>query len=110
MPTKRNVFDDDEFDRLAVETSAISFGKKPGQDADVLLQDKSAAPTKASILSALAAMDFDDDERDDTYDATDVGGVVDSTNQEADGVTEGREEVLFRAFQTDANVNDMISE
>ncbi|KEY65410.1 hypothetical protein S7711_04308 [Stachybotrys chartarum IBT 7711] len=102
LPSRRNVFDDDEFDRLAMDTSKLSFGKRPEKTADDLLQDKSTAPNKAAILSALAAFDSDDDERDDTYDAADVGGTVDSTNQEADGVSEGIEEMLYRAYQMNA--------
>ncbi|KAL6870485.1 hypothetical protein J3F83DRAFT_682859 [Trichoderma novae-zelandiae] len=99
LPTRRNVFDDDEFDRLAIDTSKISFGKNPDKTADDVLKDKSTAPNKAAILSALAALDPDDDERDDTYDAADVGGTVDAGSQEADGVNDSNEEHLFRAFQ-----------
>ncbi|KAL6400724.1 Activating signal cointegrator 1 complex subunit 2 [Ilyonectria robusta] len=106
IPTRHNVFDDDELDRLALDTSKLSFGKNPTQTADDILKDKSTAPNKAAILSALAAFDSDDDERDDTYDAADVGGTVDAANNEADGVNDGNEEVLFRAFQMDAKVFD----
>ncbi|PNY28869.1 Activating signal cointegrator 1 complex subunit 2 [Tolypocladium capitatum] len=106
VPTRRNVFDDDDFDHLGADASKISFGKKPAKTADEILGDKSTAPNKAAILSALAAFDSDDDERDDTYDAADVGGTVDSTNQEADGVTDGNEEALFRAYQVDGRVFD----
>ncbi|CAM1504053.1 Fc.00g016440.m01.CDS01 [Cosmosporella sp. VM-42] len=106
VPARHNVFDDDEFDRLAVDVSKISFGKKPGKTADDILQDKSNAPNKAAILSALAAFDSDDDERDDTYDAADVGGTVDAANNEADAVTDGNEEALFRAYQMDGRVFD----
>ncbi|RFU80075.1 activating signal cointegrator 1 complex subunit 2 [Trichoderma arundinaceum] len=104
LPTRRNVFDDDDFDRLAVDVSKISFGKNPEKTADDVLKDKSTAPNKAAILSALAALDPDDDERDDTYDAADVGGTVDAGNQEADGVNDSNEEVLFRAFQGDLRI------
>ncbi|KAL7790221.1 hypothetical protein V8C43DRAFT_285666 [Trichoderma afarasin] len=104
LPIRRNVFDDDEFDRLAVDTSKISFGKNPEKTADDVLRDKSTAPNKAAILSALAALDPDDDERDDTYDAADVGGTVDAGNQEADGVNDSNEELLFRAFQADLRI------
>ncbi|KAL7960672.1 hypothetical protein V8C34DRAFT_59339 [Trichoderma compactum] len=104
LPIRRNVFDDDEFDRLAVDTSKISFGKNPEKTADDVLRDKSTAPNKAAILSALASLDPDDDERDDTYDAADVGGTVDAGNQEADGVNDGNEELLFRAFQADLGI------
>ncbi|KAG5980893.1 hypothetical protein E4U55_003534 [Claviceps digitariae] len=101
IPSRRNVFDDDDFDRLNADESKISFGKKPQKSADELLQDRSTAPNKAAILSALAAFDSDDDERDDTYDAADVGGTVDTMNQEADGANDGNEEALFRAYQMD---------
>ncbi|RCI12381.1 hypothetical protein L249_0044 [Ophiocordyceps polyrhachis-furcata BCC 54312] len=101
LPTRRNVFDGDELDRLATDTSKISFGKRLDRTADDVLRDKSTAPSKAAILSALAAFDSDDDERDDTYDAVDVGGTVDSTNQEADGVNDSNEELLFRAYTMD---------
>ncbi|KAI9726869.1 MAG: hypothetical protein M1834_001469 [Cirrosporium novae-zelandiae] len=47
--------------------------------ADALLSDRTSAPSKSSILAALAAFDPDDDERDDTYDVEDVGGTVDSS-------------------------------
>ncbi|POR35814.1 Activating signal cointegrator 1 complex subunit 2 [Tolypocladium paradoxum] len=106
VPTRRNVFDDDDFDHLAADVSKISFGKKPAKTADEILQDKSTAPNKAAILSALATFDSDDDERDDTYDAADVGGTVDSANQEADGVNDGNEEALFRAYHMDGRVFD----
>ncbi|KAF7555740.1 hypothetical protein G7046_g6482 [Stylonectria norvegica] len=102
--SRHNAFDDDEFDRLAVDVSKISFGKNPAQSADDMLRDRSNAPNKAAILSALAAFDSDDDERDDTYDAADVGGTVDARNNEADGVSDGNEEALFRAYQMDAKL------
>ncbi|KAK8146059.1 hypothetical protein G3M48_003655 [Beauveria asiatica] len=107
LPTRRNIYDDDELDRLTVDTAKLSFGKRPERTADQLLKDRSCAPGKAAILSALATFDFDDDERDDTYDADDVGGTVDaSTNQEADGANDANEEALFRAFQADPRVFD----
>ena len=104
VPTRHNVYDDDDFDRLAMDVSKVSFGKAPAKTADDILKDKSNAPNKAAILSALAAFDSDDDERDDTYDADDVGGTVDTTNNEADGVNDVHEEALFRAFQMDPKV------
>ncbi|KAG6011573.1 hypothetical protein E4U43_008234 [Claviceps pusilla] len=106
IPSRRNVFDDDDFDRLDADGSKVSFGKKPQTSADELLQDRSTAPNKAAILSALAAFDSDDDERDDTYDAADVGGTVDTMNQEADGANDGNEEALFRAYQMDEKLFD----
>lgn len=107
LPTRRNIYDDDELDRLTVDTAKLSFGKRPERTADQLLRDRSSAPGKAAILSALAAFDSDDDERDDTYDADDVGGTVDaSANQEADGAHDGNEEALFKAFQMDPKIFD----
>ncbi|KAF4449764.1 hypothetical protein F53441_6959 [Fusarium austroafricanum] len=106
IPTRHNVFDDDDFDRLAMDVSKVSFGKKPGKNADEMLKDKSNAPNKSAILSALAAFDSDDDERDDTYDADDVGGTVDASNQEADAASDGNEETLFRAYQMDSKLFD----
>lgn len=107
LPTRLNIYDDDDFDRLVTDTSKISFGKKPERTADQLLRDRTSAHGKAAILSALAAFDSDDDERDDTYDAADVGGTVDATtNQEADGAVEANEANLFRAFQIEPKLFD----
>lgn len=113
LPTRRNVFDDDEFDQLAIDTSKLHFGRRnPNQTADDVLQDRSNAPNKAAILSALATFDADDDERDDTYDIADVGGTVDSAtpgNNPEEGnsnVRDGQDEVLFRAFKLTPNVFD----
>ncbi|SCB64860.1 unnamed protein product [Fusarium graminearum] len=106
VPTRHNVFDDDDFDRLAMDVSKVSFGKKPGKSADEMLKDKENAPNKSAILSALAAFDSDDDERDDTYDADDVGGTVDASNQEADAASDNNEEALFRAYQMDSKLFD----
>ncbi|KAH7250038.1 uncharacterized protein BKA55DRAFT_511520 [Fusarium redolens] len=106
VPARHNVFDDDDFDRLAMDVSKVSFGKKPGKNADEMLKDKANAPNKSAILSALAAFDSDDDERDDTYDADDVGGTVDASNQEADAASDSNEEALFRAYQMDSKLFD----
>jgi activating signal cointegrator complex subunit 2 len=100
---RRNVFDNDEFDRLAVDTSRLHIGRKNANStADTILSDRSAAPSKSAILSALAAFDSDDDERDDTYDVEDVGGTVDSATpgpDEADAdLRDKNEEALFRAY------------
>lgn len=95
------MYDNDEFDDLAMDMSKVSFGKQPDKTAKAL---ESSAPSKAAILTALANFDLDDDERDDTYDAADVGGTVDSSNQEADGVSSGNEEVLYRAYSMDERV------
>ncbi|KAI1407991.1 hypothetical protein F5Y13DRAFT_115828 [Hypoxylon sp. FL1857] len=105
VPTRHNVFDDDEFDKLAVDVSNIHFGKRnPERSADDILNDRSSAPNKAAILSALSAFDADDDERDDTYDVADAGLVVNDGNPEdADDQKrkDASEEALFRAYQSD---------
>jgi activating signal cointegrator complex subunit 2 len=113
LPARRNVFDDDEFDQLAIDTSRLHFGRRnPDKTADDILKDRSTAPNKAAILSALAAFDSDDDERDDTYDVEDVGGTVDSATpgnnpEEADADTsDANEEALFRAFKMTPTVFD----
>ncbi|KAE9369619.1 hypothetical protein N431DRAFT_493407 [Stipitochalara longipes BDJ] len=115
LPTRHNVFDDDEFDQLAVDTSKLHFGQRnPDRTADDILRDRSSAPNKAAILSALAAFDSDDDERDDTYDIADVGGTVDSAapgnNPEEDktntDVHDVQDEALFRAYRATPNVFD----
>lgn len=107
------MFDDDEFDQLRVDTSRLHLGRRnPGKTADDILRDKSKAPNKAAILSALAAFDSDDDERDDTYDIEDVGGTVDSATpgnnaEEANVDTiDVQDEVLFRAYKMAPSVFD----
>ncbi|KAI0838565.1 hypothetical protein F5Y06DRAFT_49388 [Hypoxylon sp. FL0890] len=108
LPTRHNVFDDDEFDKLAVDVSNIHFGKRnPEKSADDILNDRSSAPNKAAILSALSAFDADDDERDDTYDVADAGLVVNDGNpDDADDQKrkDATEEALFRAYQADPKV------
>ncbi|KAI3318078.1 hypothetical protein HD806DRAFT_323393 [Xylariaceae sp. AK1471] len=103
IPTRHNVFDDDELDRLDIDVSNLHFGKRnPGRTTDDLLNDRSTAPNKAAILSALSAFDADDDERDDTYDAADAGFVVNDGHQsDADDLKrkDAIEEALFRAYQ-----------
>lgn len=90
---------DEEDEILAADISRLHLGKRQ-LDADALLADRSTAPNKATILSALAAFDSDDDERDDTYDAADVGGTVDAAGGADDTpLTEGAEAALFRAWQ-----------
>lgn len=100
LPTRRNIHDDDDFDRLAINTSKLRFGKKEEVTADKLLASERPTGQKAAILAALAAFDSDDDERDDTYDVGDVGGTVDTTNDEmvADLRQEVHEEALFNAY------------
>lgn len=103
------MFDDDEFDQLAVDLSNVHFGKRnPDKSADDILNDRSSAPNRAAILSALSAFDADDDERDDTYDAADAGLVVnDGTAEDADDKRkDANEEVLFRTYQSDPKAFD----
>ncbi|KAI4109911.1 MAG: hypothetical protein L6R37_000261 [Teloschistes peruensis] len=106
-PTRRNIHDNDAFDSLTISPSQIHRGLKfSSHTADTVLQDRSSAPNKAAILSALAAFDSDDDERDDTYDVEDVGGTVDaaipgSDEMDAD-LRDRNEEALFRAWKMSA--------
>jgi activating signal cointegrator complex subunit 2 len=102
------VFDDDEFDNLAVDASRLQIGKRQGLTADKILSDRSKAPNKSAILSALAAFDSDDDERDDTYDVEDVGGTIDTVIPGADeadaDLRDRNEEALFRAYSMTPDV------
>ncbi|KAI0179619.1 hypothetical protein GGR52DRAFT_206638 [Hypoxylon sp. FL1284] len=109
VPVRHNVFDDDEFDKLAVDLSNVHFGKRnPEKSADDVLNDRSSAPNKAAILSALSAFDADDDERDDTYDAADAGFSVNDGNADDadDKRKDANEEALFVAYQSDPKVFD----
>ncbi|KAI9762739.1 MAG: hypothetical protein M1840_001148 [Geoglossum simile] len=102
------VFDNDVFDNLAIDASRLHIGRKnKTQTADGLLSDRSNAPNKATILSALAGFDSDDDERDDTYDVEDIGGTVDSASPAGDPSTDQqneKEEALFSAYKHDPGV------
>lgn len=98
IPERRNIHDNDDFDRLTLKTSQLHFGRREKGTADTILADRATAPNKAAILSALAAFDSDDDERDDTYDAEDVGGTVDSGLPGAEEADTGNDEVLFKAY------------
>ncbi|KAJ5220422.1 hypothetical protein N7468_009626 [Penicillium chermesinum] len=119
VPVRRNVFDTDvDLAELSLSDNAkgkIRFGRaNPELTADEVLADRSQHSTnKAAILSALAAFDSDDDERDDTYDEADVGGTVDSVaaGTDADGDAEARnraaaseaaEMSLFRTYKSNA--------
>ena len=103
LPERRNKFDNDEFDRLAVDASRLHIGRKnQNLTADNILSDRSSAPNKSAILSALAAFDSDDDERDDTYDVEDVGGTVDVPGGDEANADLGskNEEALFKAYSS----------
>jgi activating signal cointegrator complex subunit 2 len=98
LPERRNIFDNDEFDQLAVDTSRLHIGRKGKElTADKILSDRSKVPAKSAIMAALAAFDSDDDERDDTYDAEDVGASVDNATAGPDD-SDKNEESLFRTY------------
>lgn len=89
----------------------LRFGRaNPTLTADDLLSDRiNHATNKAAIMSALAAFDSDDDERDDTYDVGDVGGTVDAvapgTDADADVDVQARraeetDMTLFRLYKS----------
>ena len=101
-PIRRNIYDDDDFDKLTVDASQLHLGRKNKDlTADELLSSERPSNQKAAILSALAAFDTDDDERDDTYDAEDVGGTVDKTFSDEEGDVPGKknDEALFDAYR-----------
>lgn len=106
LPSRRNIHDNDEFDRLAVSSSQVRLGRKE-PETDTFTQDAtSRSHAKAAIMSALAAFDADDDERDDTYDIEDVGGTVDTAAGPAgdkdatvDDMRDKNEEALFTAWK-----------
>jgi activating signal cointegrator complex subunit 2 len=114
LPTRKNVFDNDvdiaELSRSGDAQGKLHFGRVDAdQTADTVLSDRSQhAANKAAILSALATFDSDDDERDDTYDATDVGGAIDGptgADGEADADQRNRRAVdidatLFRTYKS----------
>ena len=107
--SRRTIFDDDDFSRLAISPSQVHYGRRANENetADTLLASSSSTSNKAAILSALAAFDSDDDERDDTYDIEDVGGTVDSALpgtsddvMDAEGLKQDvHEETLWQAWK-----------
>ena len=107
--SRRTVFDDDAFSKLAISPSQVHYGRAADttKTADDLLSAPSSTANKAAILSALAAFDSDDDERDDTYDVEDVGGTVDSALpgtsddvMDSEGLKQTQhEETLFQAWK-----------
>lgn len=101
--TRRNIYDNDAFDRLDVDASRLHIGRK--ESAKTIDEDDSHKPNKLAILAALAAFDSDDDERDDTYDAADVGDTVD--NARPDG--EDHKDVRVSSVEVDTiTANDRI--
>lgn len=105
LPQRRNVFDNDEFDKLQISSSRLHQGRKElidaPQSADQLTRNK------AAIMAALANFDSDDDERDDTYDIADVGASIDNTvdsDERRNQGTDKNEETLFRAWKDHAEL------
>ncbi|KIW28144.1 uncharacterized protein PV07_07826 [Cladophialophora immunda] len=105
LPERRNIFDGDDLDKLRISTGRLHRGRKD-VGIDHAETEHEHTQRKAAILSALAAFDSDDDERDDTYDIADVGGTVDSTldtdtRPQPERVPEQNphEEKLFRAWK-----------
>lgn len=110
---RRNIYDNDDFDRLAIATGNLHIGGvKASQNttADELMANRdpsSHANHKAAILSALSAFDADDDEHDDTYDVDDVGvaGSIDQTvGADGDAAADAHEESLFQAWKSSHDV------
>ncbi|RPA89265.1 hypothetical protein L873DRAFT_683138 [Choiromyces venosus 120613-1] len=106
LPVRRNIFDNDNLDRLTPSTIArLHQGNKTNQlTADKLL-DAPVVP-KSAIYAALEAFDPDDDERDDTYDSADIGGTVDTSappgddNYSGDRESDGAENALWNAYNS----------
>lgn len=100
IPERRNVYDNDELDELSMDVSRLHFGKKKD------VATPAGQSNKSAILSALAAFDSDDDERDDTYDAQDVGGSIDNAHpdgepgQTAKVTQEENDMALFTSYKS----------
>jgi len=98
-PDRRNMYDDDELDRLEMDTARLHIGKRKDTTTE-------GPANKSAIMAALAAFDSDDDERDDTYDVEDVGGTIDSAHPDGEpGTTatmtgEENDMALFTAYKS----------
>jgi activating signal cointegrator complex subunit 2 len=99
-PTRRNIFDDDDLDKLRISTSQVHIGRRE-RSYEGELDASEKAKKKAAIMAALAAFDSDDDERDDTYDVGDVGGAVDNTVD-----TDARPRAITAKNFEDVDVNE----
>ncbi|KAL7319497.1 hypothetical protein PS15m_002626 [Mucor circinelloides] len=86
LKSRRNIYDNDEFDifnRRTVDASKVYAGKKDKGDADVLLGDKSFIQSeKKNVLQRV--VDMYDDDYDDTYDDINDAGVP-SAMENGDG-------------------------
>ncbi|MCJ1338560.1 hypothetical protein MMC09_003849 [Bachmanniomyces sp. S44760] len=106
LPSRRNIHDDDSFSRLDISPSQVHQGRRDKTSS--VLSTTNSSTNKAAILSALAAFDSDDDERDDTYDVEDVGGTVDTTSgfdtiaNDPEGAN--NDEALYRAWKSNNKV------
>lgn len=106
LPERKGVFDNDEFDRLDITEKQIWRGKRDHATTEPTTGDEHAR-SKAAIMSALAAFDSDDDERDDTYDVADVGGAVDNTvdtDERRQPDTDAHEATLFKAWKENSEL------
>lgn len=78
LKTRRNIYDNDEFDIFAhrkVDTSKVYAGKKDKGNADKLLDDKSFIQAeKKNVLQRV--VDMYDDDYDDTYDDINDAGTM----------------------------------
>ena len=112
---RRNVFDDDEFDKLRISASQVHIGRKE-RSYEEPSDPSEKAKKKAAIMAALAAFDSDDDERDDTYDVADVGGAVDNTvdtdarprarsSKEREEI-DANEQILFSSWRSHSEMFD----
>lgn len=105
LPQRKNVFDDDDFDKLRISEQQLHRGRKT-INIDNVNSPEEHNRSKAAIMSALAAFDSDDDERDDSYDVADVGGSVDQSvdtdnrpRPQRAAEQNPQEEVLYRAWK-----------
>ncbi|ETN38133.1 uncharacterized protein HMPREF1541_07757 [Cyphellophora europaea CBS 101466] len=110
LPQRKNVFDNDDFDKFKVSSKQLHKGRR-----DIKINEPETmeehSRSKAAIMAALSRFDADDDERDDTYDAADVGGSVDQSvdtdsRPRAEPTLEQspHEEVLYRAWKDDSSL------
>jgi activating signal cointegrator complex subunit 2 len=101
-PSRRSKFDGDELDKLTVDASRLHLGKAHQErTADDLLS--SGNVNKNAIYASLASFDADDDERDDTYDAGDVGGTVDITVDTDRDQNDDAVRILYQTYKSYPN-------
>lgn len=108
LKSRRNVYDNDEFDIFAhrtVDTSKVYVGKKNKADADSLLDDKSFIQTeKKNVLQRV--VDMYDDDYDDSYDDINDAGIP-STLENGDGdaaldVVKKKQEVVNPSIENES--------